>query len=67
MVDFEKLRNEVRILQLDCQQMYQEIDDSTSESSTVFVNCFELEALLIWGFAKFKTRILVLQWLPQIS
>jgi len=33
MVDFEKLRNEVRILQLDCQQMYQEIDDSTSESN----------------------------------
>jgi len=31
MVDQEKLRNEIRSLQLDCQQMYQQIDDSSGE------------------------------------
>ena len=52
-VDFKRLREEIRILQLECQQMNQEIDDSTSESSTVSINFLNYVLLLTWMIDNF--------------
>jgi len=54
MVDLRNLKDEIQTLRVACQQMYQEIDDFTSESSNTVITWLLVSVIDSLMFSKFE-------------